>query len=86
MHSFKPFIFQEYEDIAVRLGKDAAYRKAIRAKVWKSRISSSLFDTKNYARDLEGVYTKIWNRHSRGLPTGNYQRSTSSHVLVRFLE
>ena len=64
----RPSLAQEYEDIAVRLGNDISYRKAIRAKVWKSRTTSTLFDTKNYAKEIEGVFTKIWQRHAKGLP------------------
>ena len=61
------YFLQEYEDIAARLGNDVSYRKAIRAKVWKSRITSTLFDTKNYAKEIEGVFSKIWHKHAKGL-------------------
>ena len=69
---------QEYEDIAVRLGNDTTYRKAIRAKVWKSRITSTLFDTKNYAKEIEGVFSKIWHRHAKGLPPDHIVNSGGS--------
>lgn len=59
---------QEYQDIAIKLGNDREFLKAIRAKVWKARIESPLFDCKQYAQGLEMVYGKMWERFSRGEP------------------
>jgi predicted O-linked N-acetylglucosamine transferase (SPINDLY family) len=44
---------EDYENIAVKLGNDKEYRRAIRTKVWDGRISSPLFDVRIYAKDLE---------------------------------
>ncbi|CAL8078905.1 unnamed protein product [Orchesella dallaii] len=57
---------KDYEDISIRLGTDKEFLKAIRAKVWKARRESSLFDTANYAVDLERLYSKMWDKHERG--------------------
>lgn len=57
---------QEYEQIAIRLGNDREYIKGMRAKVWKARVDSPLFDCKQYADGLEMLYTRMWTRHSRG--------------------
>ncbi|KAK2711991.1 UDP-N-acetylglucosamine--peptide N-acetylglucosaminyltransferase 110 kDa subunit-like isoform X2 [Artemia franciscana] len=57
---------KEYEDIAVRLGNDREYLKAMRAKVWKMRADSPLFDVKIYASDMERLYYRLWERYSRG--------------------
>merc|ERR1712088_1005612 len=40
---------EDYENIAVRLGNDAEFRRAIRAKVWSGRIDSPLFSVRTYA-------------------------------------
>ncbi|KAG4073775.1 hypothetical protein HA402_000999 [Bradysia odoriphaga] len=56
---------QEYEQIAIRLGTDREYLKGMRAKVWKARVESPLFDCKQYANGLEMLYSKMWNRHSQ---------------------
>lgn len=53
---------QEYEDIAIRLGTDREYLKGMRAKVWKARVESPLFDCAQYARGLEMVFKLMWNR------------------------
>lgn len=53
---------QDYEDIAIRLGTDSEYLKAVRAKVWKARVDSPLFDCSQYARGLEMVFKRMWDR------------------------
>ncbi|XP_076171153.1 O-linked N-acetylglucosamine (GlcNAc) transferase sxc isoform X1 [Ptiloglossa arizonensis] len=57
---------QEYQDIAVRLGTDREYLKATRAKVWKARSESPLFNCKLYALGMEMLYRKMWDRYARG--------------------
>uniref|UniRef100_A0A8C0VHE3 UDP-N-acetylglucosamine--peptide N-acetylglucosaminyltransferase 110 kDa subunit n=1 Tax=Cyanistes caeruleus TaxID=156563 RepID=A0A8C0VHE3_CYACU len=57
---------QEYEDIAVKLGTDLEYLKKIRGKVWKQRISSPLFNTKQYTMDLERLYLQMWDHCAAG--------------------
>ncbi|XP_036330041.1 UDP-N-acetylglucosamine--peptide N-acetylglucosaminyltransferase 110 kDa subunit-like [Rhagoletis pomonella] len=53
---------QEYEDVAIRLGTDREYLKAMRAKVWKARVESPLFDCSQYAKGLEMVFSRMWER------------------------
>ncbi|XP_012060571.1 PREDICTED: UDP-N-acetylglucosamine--peptide N-acetylglucosaminyltransferase 110 kDa subunit [Atta cephalotes] len=57
---------QEYQDIAIRLGTDREYLKATRAKVWKARSESPLFNCKLYAMGMEMLYTKMWERYAHG--------------------
>lgn len=59
---------QEYQDIAVKLGTDREFLKAIRAKVWKARGDSPLFDCKQYATGLETLFFKMWEKYVRGEP------------------
>jgi len=40
--------------------------KMIRARVWKQRICSPLFNTKQYTTDLEKLYLQMWEHHSCG--------------------
>lgn len=56
----------EYEQIAIRLGNDRDYSRAIRAKVWKAREDSPLFDCLQYAQGLEALYARMWQRYARG--------------------
>lgn len=57
---------KHYEDIAIKLGTDSAYRRYIRAKVSKARLESTLFDCEHYARGLESLYSKMWELYQRG--------------------
>lgn len=57
---------QEYQQIAIRLGTDREYLKAIRAEVWRARAESPLFDCKQYAQGMEKLYKVMWERHERG--------------------
>lgn len=57
---------QDYEDIAVKLGTDRQYLKAIRAKVWKARAESPLFNVKVYTSNLERLYRRMWSKYERG--------------------
>ncbi|XP_074603439.1 UDP-N-acetylglucosamine--peptide N-acetylglucosaminyltransferase 110 kDa subunit-like [Brevipalpus obovatus] len=57
---------QEFEDIAVRLGTDRLYLKGIRAKVWKARTESPLFNVKIYTSNLEKLYRRMWAKYERG--------------------
>lgn len=57
---------QEYENIAVRLGNDKDYLKQIREKVFKSRLSSPLFNLEIYTRNLERLFNEMWRKYERG--------------------
>jgi len=57
---------QEYEEIAVKLGNDRNYLKAIRAKVWAGRTESPLFNVQKYTSNLERVYSKMWKIYESG--------------------
>lgn len=58
--------YEEYENIAVRLGSDKNYLKSIRAKVWQGRTTTHLFDVKFYVNNLEVLFKKMWNKHENG--------------------
>ncbi|KAK0418691.1 hypothetical protein QR680_013716 [Steinernema hermaphroditum] len=58
---------EDYVRIAVRLGVDSNYLSQTRAKVWKARTTSTLFNCKQYCTDLEHLYHKIWRRYEEGL-------------------
>ncbi|XP_047524909.1 UDP-N-acetylglucosamine--peptide N-acetylglucosaminyltransferase 110 kDa subunit-like [Pieris napi] len=55
-----------YEQMAIKLGTDVNYRKYIRAKVYKARVESTLFDCKHYTKGLEALYEKMWRLHEDG--------------------
>lgn len=59
---------RQYEDIAIKLGTSSKYRRYVRAKVFKTRLDSTLFDCEHYTRGLEMLYNKMWKRYENGEP------------------
>ncbi|VEL28511.1 unnamed protein product [Protopolystoma xenopodis] len=57
---------EDYVKIASRLGTDREYLQAMRAKVWKARESSPLFNCRIYTSDLEQLYTRMWHHYEAG--------------------
>ena len=41
--------------------------KKVKDKVWNARLRSPLFNTRQYAHDLENLLLKIWRRHESDL-------------------
>lgn len=58
--------YEEYEEIAVRLGSNREYLKAMRAKVWQARTDSHLFDVKLYVDNLERLFMRMWKKYENG--------------------
>ena len=38
----------------------------MRAKVWKGRTTSQLFNCKQYAADIENLFISMWDKFARG--------------------
>lgn len=57
-----------YVQRVLRLGRDAAQRDAVRARLAGARTEAPLFDSRRFARDLEALYQRMWARHEAGLP------------------
>uniref|UniRef100_A0A0B7BKM2 O-GlcNAc transferase C-terminal domain-containing protein n=1 Tax=Arion vulgaris TaxID=1028688 RepID=A0A0B7BKM2_9EUPU len=58
---------EEYIKISVKLGSDPHYLQAMKAKVWRARSTSPLFNTKIYASVLEQLFEKMWDLYEQGL-------------------
>merc|ERR1712083_822418 len=56
----------DFENIAVKLGNDSDYRRAIRNRVWEQRINSPLFNVRIYAKDLEDLFLKMFEKFRKG--------------------
>ena len=57
----------EYEALAVDLARDAERLGAIRRKLSQNLSATPLFDTAAFAREIEGLYARMHERHARGL-------------------
>ncbi|MBS1258674.1 MAG: hypothetical protein MAG551_01736 [Candidatus Scalindua arabica] len=51
---------EEYEQIAVDLGRNPERLQEIRHKIAKNRLAEPLFDTPRFARNLEKAYKEMW--------------------------
>jgi protein O-GlcNAc transferase len=58
---------QQYEQLAIELALNPHRLAQIRAKIQENRLSSPLFDTPRFARNLEAAYVAIHNRYLAGL-------------------
>src|SRR6202023_3919725 len=56
----------EYEALALRLAGDGDYRADIVARLAQNRATFPLFDTDRFRRDIETVYTAMYERGQRG--------------------
>jgi predicted O-linked N-acetylglucosamine transferase (SPINDLY family) len=59
----------EYEQRALELAQDSDMRAVLRARVRAAHLSSDLFRGDETARQLEGLYERMWERALAGLPT-----------------
>jgi predicted O-linked N-acetylglucosamine transferase (SPINDLY family) len=58
----------EYEAMAVDLATSPDKLAAIKAKLANNRLTTPLFDTELFTRDLERAYEAVYERHRLGLP------------------
>ncbi len=56
-----------FVEFAVRIGRDASARAALRERLALQRASSPLFDMAGFARDFEALITGIAERHRSGV-------------------
>ena len=62
----------EYEQLAHSLACNPERLALIKAKLMRNRDTAPLFDTKRFARDLEGAYVAMWERQQSGLPPADF--------------
>ncbi len=56
----------EYIEWGVRLGQNESLRQDIRTRLLKSRQTSPLWNTGQFARDLEAAYRQMWQIYTAG--------------------
>jgi protein O-GlcNAc transferase len=52
--------YNDYKNIALKLSNDKIYYNKIKSKLQKNRHTSPLFNTKQYTKDLEEIYSKLF--------------------------
>lgn len=56
---------EEYLEWGVRMGTDAALRQDIHLRLLRSRQTSPLWNTRQFARDMENAYEQMWKIYTR---------------------
>ncbi|HEX4233428.1 MAG TPA: hypothetical protein VH041_03915 [Caldimonas sp.] len=57
-----------YRDLALTLASDPARRSALRDRLVGQRTTSALFDGAAFARDIEALFERMWERAVEGKP------------------
>jgi protein O-GlcNAc transferase len=58
----------DYEALALALARDPARLAELRARLGRNRSTSPLFDTPQFARNLEAAYLEMWRIRASGSP------------------
>jgi protein O-GlcNAc transferase len=58
---------EDYERLAVELATHPEKLAVIKRKLADNRLITPLFDTKAFAKHIEGAYTAMYERHQAGL-------------------
>jgi predicted O-linked N-acetylglucosamine transferase (SPINDLY family) len=66
---------EDYERVAVELGTNPGKLSAVRRKLADNRLTTRLFDTTRFTRELEAVYEAMCVRY-RGLPPDHIPTGT----------
>lgn len=64
----------EYEALAIELATNPTKLAAIKQKLIKNRLSSPLFDTPLFTRNLETAYIRMYEKYQAELP--------SDHIVI----
>ena len=57
-----------YVDTVAALAQDSAKLAAVRDRLRKGCDAGPLFDGERFARDIEAMYERLWDRACEGLP------------------
>lgn len=61
----------EYEQLAIRLGQNPKELNALKKKLADNRLTTPLFNTQLFTKNLESAYRKVYKQHILGLPFDN---------------
>lgn len=59
---------EDYEAMAIRLAKDTSVLTELKQKLAHNRLTTPLFDTEQFCRDLEAAYAGMVETSRRGTP------------------
>jgi predicted O-linked N-acetylglucosamine transferase (SPINDLY family) len=59
---------EQYEELAVQLAENPQRLLQVRQRLENNRLTTPLFDTRSFTRDLERAYRAAYDRYQAGLP------------------
>jgi predicted O-linked N-acetylglucosamine transferase (SPINDLY family) len=59
---------QQYESTAIELATNPEKLNAIKDKLEQNRLTTALFDTTHFTKNIEAAYIKIYERYQADLP------------------
>jgi protein O-GlcNAc transferase len=62
----------DYEALALRLARDPALLRGFRERLARNRLTSALFDTDGFRRQIEAAYLTMWERFEGGQPPQSF--------------
>jgi predicted O-linked N-acetylglucosamine transferase (SPINDLY family) len=72
----------EYEALAIELALNSKKLADIKLKLAKNRLSTPLFDTPLFTKNLEAAYIQMYERYQSGLEPSHFSiGSNTSHLL-----
>ena len=61
---------KDYEELALKLATDKSLLSSIKERLAQNRLSTPLFDTEKYTKDLEDAFEVAYsNYHNRNVPS-----------------
>jgi protein O-GlcNAc transferase len=62
----------DYEALALKLAREPSLLGSLKAKLGRNRDTCALFDTRRFARNIEGAYLTMWQAHRNGRPPESF--------------
>ena len=59
---------EEYEALVLQLAQDSSLLQTVRRKLAHNLVTTPLYDTARYCRNLERAYSAMWHRYRQGQP------------------
>jgi predicted O-linked N-acetylglucosamine transferase (SPINDLY family) len=73
---------EEYEALAIELALNSKKLADIKLKLAKNRLSTPLFNTPLFTKNLEAAYVRMYERYQNGLEPSHFSvDSTTNHLL-----
>ena len=60
MQDLITYNYDDYKNMALKLSNNKTYLNKIKHQLKKDRLTSSLFDTKQYTKNLEDIYSNLY--------------------------